>query len=204
MQFLLYCSYLQVSSIQFDPVVRSLEMSTAPPKQLSTPDDTFSALAAQFNFDNRIKDKILELGIRTLAEFRHYPRTDEEVKRLFVDSLTPPLEDNPGRLQAARLRFAWNSCKAMLDAGHAAASLPPAPTEDETLLPTSELDSLKEAFYKRYHLHPEPRQFPSDRLLSKLSRQLYRGQLEVMDLWSVRSLTFQRTQGGGWIVPPGG
>ena len=81
----------------------------------------------------------------------------------------------------------------MLDAEHAAASLPPASTEDETLLPTSELDSLKEAFYKRYHIRPEPRQFPSDRLLSKLSRQLYRGQLEVMDLWTVRSLTFQRT-----------
>ena len=64
-------------------------MSSAPPKQLSTPDDTFTALAAQFNFDTRIKDKIIELGIRTLAEFRHYPRTEEEVKKLFVDSLSP-------------------------------------------------------------------------------------------------------------------
>ena len=171
-------------------ILRLADMSSAPPKQLATPEDTFTALAAQFNFDNRIKDKILELGIRTLAEFRHYPRTDEEVKKLFVDSLTPSLDDIPARLQAARLRFAWNSCKAMLDAEHAAASLPPASTEDETLLPTSELDSLKEAFY---HIRPEPRQFPSDRLLSKLSRQLCRGQLEVMDLWTVRSLTFQRT-----------
>ena len=168
-------------------------MSSAPPKQLATPEDTFTALAAQFNFDTRIKDKILELGIRALAEFRHYPRTDEEVKKLFVDSLSPSMEEIPARLHSARLRFAWNSCKAMLDAEHAAASLPPASTEDETLLPTSELDSLKEAFYKRYHIRPEPRQFPSDRLLSKLSRQLYRGQLEVMDLWTVRSLTFQRT-----------
>ena len=167
-------------------------MSSAPPKQLATPEDTFTALAAQFNFDTRIKDKILDLGIRTLAEFRHYPRTDEEVKKLFVDSLSPSMEEIPARLHSARLRFAWNSCKAMLDAEHAAASLPPASTEDETLLPTSELDSLKEA-NKRYHIRPEPRQFPSDRLLSKLSRQLYRGQLEVMDLWTVRSLTFQRT-----------
>ena len=179
------------------------DMSSAPPKQLATPEDTFSALAVQFNFDTRIKDKIIELGIRTLAEFRHNPRTDEEVKKLFVDSLTPTLDDIPARLQAARLRFAWNSCKAMLDAEHAAASLPPASTEEETLLPTSELDSLKEAFYKRYHIRPEPRQFPSDRLLSKLSRQLYRGQWEVMDLWTVRPLT-QASQGGRWPIPTGG
>ena len=99
-------------------IPRLADMSSAPPKQLATPEDTFTALAAQFNFDNRIKDKILELGIRTLAEFRHYPRTDEEVKKLFVDSLTPSLDDIPARLQAARLRFAWNSCKAMLDAEH--------------------------------------------------------------------------------------
>ena len=70
---------------------RLADMSSAPPKQLATPEDTFAALAAQFNFDARTKDKIIELGIRTLAEFRHYPRTDEEVKKLFVDSLTPPL-----------------------------------------------------------------------------------------------------------------
>ena len=63
------------------------------------------------------------------------------------------------------------------------------------LLPTSELDSLKEAFYKR--LPPPSRASPVPirplAQLNKLSRQLHRGQLEVMDLWSVRSLTFQRT-----------
>ena len=55
------------------------------------------------------------------------------------------------------------------------------------------LEQLKEAFFRRYRLHPEPRQFPSDRLLSKRSRQLTRNQFEVMDLLTVRSLTFQRT-----------
>lgn len=97
-------------------------------------------------------------------------------------------EEMQGCLQAARLRY-----EALLDSEHAAASLPPAPTEEETLLPKQELEQLKEAFFRRYHLRPEPRQYPSDRLLSKLSRQLTRSQFEVMDLWTVRPLTFQRT-----------
>ena len=164
------------------------------PKQLATPEDTFTALALQFNFEQRIKDKIIELGIRTIAEFRHYARSEDEIKKLFIDTVKdPPYEEMPGRLQAARLRFAWTACKALLDSEHAAASLPPAPTEEETLLPKQELEQLKEAFFRRYHLRPEPRQYPSDRLLSKLSRQLTRSQFEVMDLWTVRSLTFQRT-----------
>ena len=164
------------------------------PKQLATPEDTFTALALQFNFEQRIKDKIIELGIRTIAEFRHYARSEDEIKKLFIDTVKdPPYEEMQGRLQAARLRFAWTACKALLDSEHAAASLPPAPTEEETLLPKQELEQLKEAFFRRYHLRPEPRQYPSDRLLSKLSRQLTRSQFEVMDLWTVRSLTFQRT-----------
>ena len=164
------------------------------PKQLATPEDTFTTLALQFNFEQRIKDKIIELGIRTIAEFRHYARSEDEIKKLFIDTVKdPPYEEMQGRLQAARLRFAWTACKALLDSEHAAASLPPAPTEEETLLPKQELEQLKEAFFRRYHLRPEPRQYPSDRLLSKLSRQLTRSQFEVMDLWTVRSLTFQRT-----------
>ena len=164
------------------------------PKQLATPEDTFTALALQFNFEQRIKDKIIELGIRTIAEFRHYARSEDEIKKLFIDTIKDPnYEEMQGRLQAARLRFAWTACKALLDSEHAAASLPPAPTEEETLLPKQELEQLKEAFFRRYHLRPKPRQYPSDRLLSKLSRQLTRSQFEVMDLWTVRSLTFQRT-----------
>ena len=98
----------------------------AVPKQLAAPEDTFTALALQFNFEQRIKDKIIELGIRTLAEFRHYARNEDEVKRLFVDTITgPSYEEMQGRLQAARVPFAWIACKAFLNSEHAAARLPP-------------------------------------------------------------------------------
>ena len=76
------------------------------PKQLATPEDTFTALALQFNFEERIKDKIIELGIRNIAEFRHYARSEDEIKKLFIDTIKDPAyEEMQGRLQAARLRF---------------------------------------------------------------------------------------------------
>ena len=113
----------------------------AVPKQLGTPEDTFTALALQFNFDQRIKDKIIELGIRMLAEFRHYARNEDEVKRLFIDAVRDPsYEEMQGRLQSARLRFAWTACKALLDSEHAAASMPAASSEEEALLPKQELE----------------------------------------------------------------
>ena len=69
------------------------------------------ALVLQFNFEPRIKDKIFELGIRTLAEFRHYARSEDEIKRLFIDTVKDPgYEEMQGRLQAARLRFASKPC----------------------------------------------------------------------------------------------
>ena len=89
------------------------------PKQLATPENTFTALALQFNFEQRIKDKIIELGIRTIAEFRHYARSEDEIKKLFIDTIKDPAyEEMQGRLQAARPRFAWTACKALLDSEH--------------------------------------------------------------------------------------
>ena len=170
-------------------------MAAGVPKQLATPEETFQALAVQFNFSNRIKDKIIELGLRTLAEFRFYCQTEDEVRRFFVDSLQPAMSEGESRLQTARIRFAWTACKSLLEQEQTVASQPSPPEEEEQLLPATELDALKEAFYKRYHIKPTPAKFPGDRLISKMVKSLGRGQLEVFDLWSVRSLVHQRTHG---------
>ena len=117
------------------------------------------------------------------------------MKRFFVDSLHPAMSEGESRLQTARVRFAWTACKSLLDQEQTAASQPAPPDEEEQLLPATELDALKEAFYKRYHLRPPPSKFPNDRLISKMVRALSRNQLEVFDLWNVRSLVHQRTHG---------
>ena len=89
-------------------------MSSGTPRQLASPEETFQALATQFNFSSRIKDKIVELGLRTLSEFRFYfQNEDEEVKRFFVDSLNPSLTEGESRLQTARVRFAWTACQSL-------------------------------------------------------------------------------------------
>ena len=112
-----------------------------------------------------------------------------------MDSLQPAMSEGESRLQTARVRFAWTACKSLLDQEQTAASQPAPPDEEEQLLPATELDALKEAFYKRYHLRPPPSKFPNDRLISKMVRALSRNQLEVFDLWNVRSLVHQRTHG---------
>ena len=83
----------------------------------------------------------------------------------------------------------------MLDVEHAAASLPPAPTEDETLLSTLELDFFEGGFLQVLPPPPGISPVPLGPLAEQAGPLVYRGQLEVMDLWSVRSRTFQRTHG---------
>eukprot|EP00435_Cladocopium_sp_Y103_P003032 s2717_g1.t1 len=101
------------------------------PRQLATPEETFNALQNQFKFSEAVTKKILELGCRTLSDFR--------------------------------------------------------------FMVQDEAEDLKTMWFKRYHLKPDPSCMPSDRLISKLVRALRKKTLEVVDVWSVRSLTHQLT-----------
>jgi len=65
--------------------------------------------------------------------------------------------------------------------------------DEDTLLPSDELQDLKAIWFRRYHLKPGPNVMPNDRLISRLVRSLRKQTFEVMDLWSVRSLAHQRT-----------
>ena len=63
---------------------------------------------------------------------------------------------------------------------------------DDKLLPQSDLQALKLAFFQRYHIKFPPKLTPSDRLVSKLARQQLRRSLDAQDLSKVRSLAYQR------------
>ena len=179
-----------------DQSIRSLSNSTptmadsSAPLQLSSPQDTFEALQRQFKFDPKVTAKILDLGIGTLSDCRWYAKDEDEVKVAFVDSI----RDLEGpRLQAARVRHAWAACKALVDSQQQAKSQPLTVEDEDTLLPSDELRDLKVLWFRRYHLKPEPEYYPSDRVLSKVVRCLRKRTLEVVDVWSMRSLTHQRT-----------
>ena len=70
----------------------------------------FDKLAADFNFDVKLVDKFLALGLSDLSDFRYFVHSENEIETAFVtgaDGLANP------RLQVARLRHAWTSCVAM-------------------------------------------------------------------------------------------
>ncbi len=66
----------------------------------------FDKLAADFNFDVKLVDKFLALGLSGLNDFRYFVHSENEIEAAFVTGVEGLA--NP-RLQVARLRHAWTS-----------------------------------------------------------------------------------------------
>ena len=159
-------------------------------RDLENADATFQALGRQFDLDEKVVKHLLGLGIKTLSEFRFFVNDENEVKTVFVDPVKDL--DNP-RLQVSRLRHAWTSCKALITQQQDQVAQGPKPEDEELILPAADLQELKNKWFRRYHLKPAGEVMPSDRLISKVARNLKRNQLEVFDMWAVRSLLHQKT-----------
>ena len=155
---------------------------------MSTPEAVFKELQDRFDYDEAIAKEILATGVTSLSEFRFYSSNEEDVVKTFV---TPITELDKPRLQAARVKRAWSSIAQAEKAGDAS-QVEGVPLEEDECLPASTLSSMKEVFWKRYHWLPPPEQQPSDKLLSKLSRALQKKNLEVMNMFQVRTLANQR------------
>ena len=129
------------------------------PRQLATPEETFTALSAQFDLSEPVKQCILKQGCKTLSDFRFMVNDENEVKTVFID----PLRDLEGaRLQTARLRHAWTACKALIDGQQVQSAQPVSIEDEDALLPSDELQDLKAMWFKRYHLKPDPSVMPND------------------------------------------
>ena len=151
----------------------------------------FEKLAADFNFDVKIVDKFLALGLTDLSDFRFFVHSENEIEAAFVtgvDGLTNP------RVQVARLRHAWSSCVANDKVDEVKKQQAATKEEDEeSPLPAPKLATMKDVFWNRYHLCLTPGEWPSDRLVSKLFKAIDKRQLEVADLWVVKSQLHQKT-----------
>ena len=155
---------------------------------MSTPEAVFKELQDRFDYDEAIAREILASGVTSLSEFRFYCSNEEDVVKTFVTPITG--QDKP-RLQAARVKRAWSSI-VQAEKARDASQVEGVPLEEDECLPASTLSSMKEVFWKRYHWLPPPEQQPSDKLLSKLSRALQKKNLEVMNMFQVRTLANQR------------
>ena len=151
----------------------------------------FDKLAADFNFDAKLVDKFLALGLSGLHDFRYFVHSEEEIEAAFVtgvDGLPNP------RLQVARLRHAWTSCVANEKVDEVKKQKEAGREEDEDApLPALKINNMKDQFWHRYHLCLTPEEWPSEKLISKLSKALDKRTLEVTDLWTVKSMLYQKT-----------
>ena len=151
----------------------------------------FEKLADGYKFSSKIVDKFMSLKLESLADFRFFVESELEIEKAFIDGI--PDLDQP-RLQLARVRHAWSACVAETKAGEARKMKEAEKADDEEfVLPPARMDEMKQAFFKRYHLCLTPGEWPSDRLVSKVWKQLDKRSLEVQDLWLVKSLTYQKT-----------
>ena len=151
----------------------------------------FEKLADDFKFDCKIVDRFLELQLETPHDFRHYVTAEDEVEKAFIENLPQP------RVQLARVRHAWASCVAEAKVGEVCMQTEAGRIEDEdAILPAAKLEQLKTRFWNRYHLCLTPAEWPSDRLLSRLAKAMDMRTLEVMDLWTVKSLLHQKSASG--------
>ncbi|CAJ1452389.1 unnamed protein product [Effrenium voratum] len=155
----------------------------------ATVKQAFEELQRRFDYDPKVTEKILELGVRSMSDFRFYPADAADAAASFVESITD-LEGK--RIQAARLKAAWSAvCKAE-QARHDGAA--PVELDEEELLPPQTLQGIKQAFFTRYKMHFPAEQFPGDRLITKLSRGLAKSNLEVFPILQVKTLGEQRVQ----------
>jgi hypothetical protein len=138
------------------------------PRQLSTAKETFEAMAVQFDFDPRIAQAILDHGVTDLETFSWLFTKPEEVGPALVDQFKDV--DKP-LAQVAKVRRAWAACKAYVSSREASRSK--AATEDlDEVLAGKDLAGIKNAFFRRYRMTYPPDLLPSDRLVSRLYREI--------------------------------
>ena len=164
-------------------------MSSLQHRLLGTANETFAALCSDFQLDPKVGETIEAKGCQNISDFRYFVQADTELKACFLAGLPGLKED---RIQLARLRHAWTACVQYEKLRDERASAP-LPGSDEAPLPVAELQSLKEAFWTRHHLKWPPERTPSDRLVSKMVRQIRRRSLDLQDMGKVASLSDQRT-----------
>ena len=161
------------------------------PKQLSTPLETFEAMAAQFGFDKRVAQAIVDEGVTDLETFAWLFTKAEEVGPLLLDRFKDLQQPHA---QLAKVRRAWSACKAFVSSRETARSKTHTEELDE-VLPGNDLNDLKNAFFRRYKVTFPSEVLPSDRLVSRLFREIHKRALTMKDILTVVNMFQQKTAG---------
>ena len=149
---------------------------------------TFTALAADFRLDDKIKDLFLTGPMENLEDFRFYFAEESEIDAFVATEKT--LEGAEQRIQIARVRRAWTAVRQnglRKESRNTVSSV----AELDDLLEEGTLREVKVQFWKRYKAKYPVEVNPSDQLLSRCYREMDKRLLTVYDIWKVKTLRHQ-------------
>jgi hypothetical protein len=168
-------------SLQFElHSVAKMAMARAFPVDKGSKEATFTALAANFGFNDKVKDLFLNGHMENLEDFRYYFADEDEIDAFVA---IPGWAAPELKLQTSFVKQAWSAVRQInLHKG-----------DHNTASPATEIGSgleviLKEAkvrFWKRYRLSYPVEVFPSDCLLSLCYTEVGTRLLTVYDVWEV-------------------
>jgi len=158
------------------------------PADKGSKEATFTALAADFKFDDKIRALFLAGPMENLEDFRYYFADEKEVDA-FV-AAEKALEGAEQRIQIARVRRAWAAVRQnglRKESRNTVSSV----AELDDLLEEGTLREVKVQFWKRYKAKYPVEVNPSDQLLSRCYREMEKRLLTVYDIWKVKTLRHQ-------------
>jgi hypothetical protein len=144
-------------------------------------------MCLDFGLLDSVYDHIIKSNILDLEDFRFYFEDLSKI-RPWVDAITGMAEQ--AAIQATRVRRAWSAV--CLQAGQrelGKSVIDEAEIDD--MLGAAELRDSKLCFWKRYRLRYPAEVYPSDQLISRISREVSKRQLMVYSLWMTKTLTHQ-------------
>ena len=149
---------------------------------------TFTALAADFKLDDKVRGLFLGGPMENLEDFRYYFADEKEIDAFVAaeESLKGPEQ----RIQIARVRRAWAAVRQnglRKENRNTISSV----AELDDLLEEGTLREVKVQFWKRYKVKYPVEVNPSDQLLSRCYREMEKRLLTVYDIWKVKTLRHQ-------------
>ena len=150
--------------------------------------DEVEALCTKYGVDKKISVWLLGtdgFGMVRMEDLmyalKEEPAAAAMVKAAGISGTGPELQ------QASRLRQAYAAMKKAEDEQDAIKKRGMDETDLDSLLPQLVLDDMGDRHYTRYHMCYPPWIFPSDQLLSRLSREMDKRLLRMQDVFKVRS-----------------
>ena len=154
-------------------------------QDLSTPKETFEALAKEYEFHTDFAAKLVELKFATLLDFKHAFASETEI----VANLCSVCGDEGKKLvQQSRVRRAWWGVSAALAAKAGRASLGDDLDDLDAPLSSTELEHMDHSFANRYKTYYPPSRSPADVVTSRSAREMTKRKLTLRDLASVKTV----------------